>query len=117
LTTCFDELGFVHDPVNDCKSNLTCEEMKYYCELWAKQNHSDVDCIILAILTHGAHPDQLQGCNGKYIPLDELLSPFKRRNPTLVGKPKIFFIEACRGTDVIIGIKDPVATSGKIHSN
>ena len=114
LTTCFKEvLGFIHDPNNDCKSNLTCEEMKNCCENWASQKHHDVDCIILAILTHGSYPDRLQGYGGNYIALEELLSPFGRGNATLVGKPKIFFIQACRGDKTNIGVLDRATTSGK----
>ena len=112
LTTCFQDLGFIHNPGNDCKSNLTCEEMKSWCEIWARQKHHDVDCIILALLTHGSYPDLLQGYDGKYIALDKLLSPFGRFNPTLVGKPKIFFIEACRGDETNLGVQDCTMTSG-----
>ena len=82
--------------------------MKRYCDFLAKQNYNDVDCIIVAILTHGRSPNLLQGVEGNYVSLDDLLSPFKRYNPTLVGKPKIFFIEACRGYEMNLGVKDRV---------
>ena len=112
LTTCFQALGFIDNQRNDCKSNLTCQEMKSCCEIWASQKHHDVDCIVLAILTHGSYPDLLQGSDGNYIAVDELLSPFARFNRTLVGKPKIFFIEACRGDKPNIGVQDRATTSG-----
>jgi hypothetical protein len=82
--------------------------MMRYCDFLAKGNYSDVDCIIIAILTHGTSPNLLQGVEGDYVPLDKLLSPFKRYNRTLVGKPKIFIIQACRGDLPNLGVIDRV---------
>ncbi|KAK3586681.1 hypothetical protein CHS0354_039149 [Potamilus streckersoni] len=63
----------------------------------AAYDHSDCDCFGCAILTHGR--EGLIYATDRIVPLEALVSPFQRDNcPTLVGKPKLFFIQACRGT-------------------
>lgn len=67
--------------------------MKYF----ATENYDGMDCFICAILTHGKE-NVLFGYDGK-ISLETLIEPFKRNNnPSLARKPKLFFIQACRGT-------------------
>ncbi|CAB4002829.1 caspase-8-like isoform X2 [Paramuricea clavata] len=105
VTACFGRLGFHHDQDADCKTNITCEEMRASCKVWAKRDYRGADCVIVVILTHGESPDKLQGVDGEYVALDDLLLPFNY-NPTLVGKPKIFFIQACRGRKLNMGIID-----------
>ena len=117
VTACFGRLGFHHDQDADCKTNITCEEMRASCKDWAKRDYRGDDCVIVVILTHGESPDKLQGVDGEYVALDDLLLPFNY-NPTLVGKPKIFFIQACRGRKVNMGIIDrSTAVAGKNTNN
>lgn len=63
---------------------------------YARENHTDEDCIIIVVLSHGA-------LNGLYA-RDHLYHPDILWNhftadkcPTLAGKPKIFLVQACRG--------------------
>jgi hypothetical protein len=37
--------------------------------------------------------------------IEHLIAPFKS-NPTLAGKPKLFFIQACRGTKLMDGMQN-----------
>lgn len=100
LTSTFEGLGFhVY-----CKNNLTSDEMKECCRDWASRNYDNADCIIVAILTHGKIGDELLGVDGKYVALKDLLSLFQRYNRTLVGKPKIYIIQACRGDIPNLGV-------------
>ncbi|XP_013863217.1 caspase-6 [Austrofundulus limnaeus] len=62
----------------------------------AQEDHSDSDCFLLAFLSHG-EDDHVFAYDGK-ISLQDITSLFKGdKCRTLVGKPKIFIIQACRG--------------------
>lgn len=72
--------------------------------LAAAQDHSDHDCIAIAILTHGEQ-GYLYAKDVMY-KLDTIWHYFTARDcPTLAGKPKLFFIQACRGDRLDPGIK------------
>lgn len=58
------------------------------------QNFADTDCFALVILSHG-DDGVVYGRDG-FIKLDVLIEPLKGC-PSLNGKPKLIFIQACRG--------------------
>jgi len=70
---------------------------------------------VCCILSHG-YPDGVYGADGwpvKIINIANLFKPIK--GPTLAGKPKMFFIQACRGEK-----EDPgfvIETDGKVRKN
>lgn len=58
----------------------------------AAEDHSDADCFGCAILTHGKE-GRVYGKDGM-VGMDYLVMPFKGdRCTTLVGKPKLFFVQ------------------------
>ena len=58
----------------------------------AAKDHSDADCFGVAILSHGRE-GAVFATDGS-VPLNILVLPFKGdRAPSLVGKPKLFFIQ------------------------
>lgn len=58
----------------------------------SEKDHSDSDCLVIAVLTHGGE-GKLYANDYPYL-TDELWSPFAGdKCPTLAGKPKIFFIQ------------------------
>ncbi|KAK5606203.1 Caspase-6 [Crenichthys baileyi] len=62
----------------------------------AEDDHSEADCFLLAFLSHGEN-DHVYTYDGK-ISIQDITSMFKGdRCQTLVGKPKIFVVQACRG--------------------
>jgi caspase 7 len=70
----------------------------------------DSDCFICVILSHGE--DGSVWGTDKIITIEELIRPLKGNNcPALAGKPKIFFIQACRGKQVDIGVGMTVSDS------
>ena len=76
-------------------NDLSFREMEYKLEEAANASHSDADCIFVAVLSHG-ELGILYASDHAYKP-DRLWSPFNaERCPTLAGKPKLFFIQACR---------------------
>nr|KAG5688888.1 hypothetical protein BaRGS_016456 [Batillaria attramentaria] len=63
----------------------------------AMPEHLTADASILCMLSHGEE-GYVFGTDGKRIPLDEIFLLFdNHRCPALMNKPKIFFIQACRG--------------------
>ncbi|XP_071478889.1 caspase-6-like [Diadema antillarum] len=72
--------------------------------LAAKTNHTDSDCFMCVFLTHG--DDGIIYGRDQTLELQELFDFFRGENcPTLVGKPKLFLIQACRGEKHEIGVK------------
>lgn len=58
----------------------------------SKEDHSDADCFACAILSHG-NEGHVYGTNAE-IEIKSLLDNFKgNKCRTLVGKPKLFFIQ------------------------
>ncbi|XP_046342903.2 caspase-8-like [Haliotis rufescens] len=65
----------------------------------ANIDHDKFDCVVVFITAHG-DDDVVCSVDDRDLHIDELASYFKPENcPSLAGKPKLFFIEACRGED------------------
>ena len=73
--------------------NKTSEDIIAIFDQYASMDHSDYDCIICAVLTHGEE-GLIYSTNGK-IMIKELTTKFRSKN--LHGKPKLFFFQACQG--------------------
>jgi caspase 7 len=61
-------------------------------------NHSNSDCIAFIIMTHGEEGDILHAKDRSY-KLDDMICNKLTADkcPSLAGKPKLFFIQACKG--------------------
>ncbi|OQR78671.1 caspase-like [Tropilaelaps mercedesae] len=76
--------------------NLKEKELVETLEYWQKYDHKDCDAFVFCLLSHGER-DLVYHTEGK-MPTDHLFSPFTGDQcQSLVGKPKLFFIQACRG--------------------
>lgn len=92
----FDDIRTFHDS--------TVKEMRQEMQQVSKEDHTQNDCLVCVILSHGEE-GYVFGQDDK-VPIDELVLPFKGNNcPSLGGKPKLFFIQACRGTDLDSGVE------------
>jgi caspase-like apoptosis-related cysteine protease len=68
----------------------------------AEEDHSDADCMMLTVLTHGEGTNYLHANDALY-PVDTLWSPFTAdKCHTLAGKPKIFIIQVSKSIFVIL---------------
>uniref|UniRef100_UPI00358E7013 caspase-3 isoform X1 n=2 Tax=Myxine glutinosa TaxID=7769 RepID=UPI00358E7013 len=107
LMQCFTALGFK----TDVKQNLTCREMYEYMYSVSKQDHSKRPCFMCAILSHG-EKDLIYGIDDT-MDFKQLSSCFRGDVcKSLVGKPKIFIVQACRGQEFDDGIQtDAVSQS------
>ncbi|XP_065351519.1 caspase-1-like isoform X2 [Cloeon dipterum] len=82
--------------------NLTVGDIQYAVQtIIAKGDHSNSDCVAVVILTHGKYVEGkgsvLYARDGTYQldTLIEMITPEKCTS--LAGKPKLFFVQACRG--------------------
>ena len=60
-----------------------------------RQDHSNYDCFVLWLMSHGSSGEVLCSDN-RMMPIQEIHDMFNKCK-TLSGKPKLFFIQACRG--------------------
>ncbi|BES87694.1 CASc [Nesidiocoris tenuis] len=94
LTKIYEILGFEVRTYH----NRTVDQIITLIKELSKADYSDCDCFCLTVLTHGMDRNILHAADGLY-PAEYLWRPFTSENcVTLAGKPKIFFIQACRGT-------------------
>jgi caspase-like apoptosis-related cysteine protease len=67
----------------------------------AEEDHSDADCLLVTVLTHGENSDVLYAYDS-YYHVEELWSPFTAEKClSLAGKPKIFIIQVSESFFVI----------------
>ncbi|XP_055976754.1 caspase-7 [Sorex fumeus] len=105
LHDCFTNLGFEVIIKND----LTCQGMVDLLQKVAGEDHRNSACFACIFLSHGEE-NIIFGTDDK-IPIKELTSCFRGdRCRTLVEKPKLFFIQACRGTELDDGIQPDSGT-------
>ncbi|XP_072739829.1 caspase-9 [Ciconia boyciana] len=86
------------------RQDLQAEEMVSELQKLARQDHRALDCCVVVILSHGCQTSHMQfpggiyGTDGKPIPIEKVVNYFNGTNcPSLRGKPKLFFIQACGG--------------------
>lgn len=97
--------------LNDKQMNLSQSETLSWLQKAQTMDHTDCDCFMFMISTHGLEQknpmkgsqlDHALVCaDDRLIFTSTIMEMFSDANcPTLKGKPKIFIIQACRGTDV-----------------
>uniref|UniRef100_A0A8C9CLA2 Caspase-8 n=1 Tax=Phocoena sinus TaxID=42100 RepID=A0A8C9CLA2_PHOSS len=100
LRKTFNELHFEIVHYKDYTAKKICEVLKSYQSM----DHNNKDCFICCILSHG-DKGIIYGSDGQEAPIYELTSYFTgSKCPSLLGKPKIFFIQACQGDNYQRGI-------------
>lgn len=100
LHNTFSELHFEVVRYKDSTAETICETLKDY----QRKDHNGKDCFVCCILSHG-DKGIIYGCDGQEAPIYELTSYFTGlKCPSLAGKPKIFFIQACQGDNYQKGI-------------
>ncbi|XP_068445434.1 caspase-3a [Clinocottus analis] len=96
----FGKLGYQVKVYND----QSVEQMKQVLISVSKEDHSCSASFVCVLLSHGDE-GVFFGTDGS-VELKYLTSLFRGdRCKSLVGKPKLFFIQACRGTDLDAGIE------------
>jgi len=68
--------------------------LDFFCLLLvASSDHSDYDCFVCCILTHGKSDDVLYAKDDTFL-IEDITRPFGAdKCPSLAGKPKLFFVQ------------------------
>lgn len=74
----------------------------------SRKDFRNYSCIVIVVLSHGTNDETIHAYDYSYNLNDTLVMPIAS-NPTLVGKPKIFIIAACKGSATVeVLVKDAV---------
>ncbi|XP_070614019.1 caspase-6 isoform X2 [Erythrolamprus reginae] len=94
-----------------CFDDLSAEEVLQNIDDASREQHEDADCFMCVFLSHG-EDNHVYAYNAK-IEVQMLTNKFRGdKCPSLIGKPKIFIIQACRGDKH----DDPVALVDEMDS-
>ena len=94
----------------EVKENLSSTQMKEELLGMANRSHTQYDSFICCILTHGEQ-GVVHGSDCEAVNLNDLAGVMKMC-PSLFGKPKLFFVQACRGDQETKGFDLPERDTG-----
>ncbi|XP_025147517.2 caspase-2 isoform X2 [Bubalus bubalis] len=101
LVTLFKLLGYKVHVLLDQTAQEMQEKLQNFAQLPA---HRVTDSCVVALLSHGVEGG-VYGVDGKLLQLQEVFRLFDNANcPSLQNKPKMFFIQACRGDETDRGV-------------
>ncbi|XP_028369476.1 caspase-9 [Phyllostomus discolor] len=88
----------------EVEHDLTAKQMGQALLALARRDHGTLDCCVVVILSHGCQASHLQfpgavyGVDGGPVSIEKIVNIFNGTGcPSLRGKPKLFFIQACGG--------------------
>ncbi|XP_034836797.1 caspase-like isoform X2 [Maniola hyperantus] len=94
----------------DMDYKVTCHENMDYGEIMnkiieiSKQDHTATSCLCFVFLTHGLKGGDLFAADRPY-QFRDVTTLLENGHASLVGKPKIFIVQACRGDQIDSGRK------------
>jgi hypothetical protein len=77
------------------EENLTKSELENLLKEQVERSDENYDCFLCVVMSHGID-DHIVTRDNQLISFDEIMAPIKSCT-TLIGKPKLFFFQACRG--------------------
>lgn len=79
-------------------THMIASEMKLFLSVAAQSAHERTDCLVVVLMSHGT-TEMIHAADNVPLHLDDdICALFNNENcPGLQGKPKLFFIQACRG--------------------
>ena len=81
---------------------------------YARRDYSNDTCVIFFIMSHGNQNGKILASNEEWINVNDFVQPFKFVK-SLTRKPKLFFIQACRGEDKMRFIGDVLENEEKFE--
>uniref|UniRef100_A0A1Y1M8U1 Caspase family p20 domain-containing protein n=2 Tax=Photinus pyralis TaxID=7054 RepID=A0A1Y1M8U1_PHOPY len=101
--------GAIYEVITTCKytSPMVSDDVVVF--VVSQSDHLDVDCLLVAVLSHGDRGKVY--ARDHHYPPDFLWKSFSGdKCPSLAGKPKLFFVQACRGDETDDGSRVRMAT-------
>ncbi|XP_008411476.1 caspase-9 [Poecilia reticulata] len=106
----------------EVKTNLKQRQIRHELSALSRKDHSQYDCCVVIMLSHGTEvnhsrfPGAVYGTDGSHITVQYITTLFNGKNcPSLQGKPKLFFIQACGGDERDVGFEaSPEETSPSV---
>uniref|UniRef100_UPI003AAFC5C8 caspase-9 n=1 Tax=Centroberyx gerrardi TaxID=166262 RepID=UPI003AAFC5C8 len=96
----FKALNFIVE----VRTNLKYKQIRHELSALSKKDHSQYDCCVVIMLSHGTEvshnrfPGAVHGVDGPAVPVQLITNYLNGQHcPSLQGKPKLFFIQACGG--------------------
>ncbi|CAG9763265.1 unnamed protein product [Ceutorhynchus assimilis] len=81
------------------------EKIMETLQIVSKMDHTENDCLVVAVMSHGRTNGRISAKDKEYTS-GEMLEFFAGdKCPSLAGKPKLFFIQACRGDKTDPGVR------------
>ena len=107
LKDLWNKLGFQVEP----HSNLKAHEILSVVQDMAKKIGRDSSCFVCCLMSHGSD-GAIYGADTKLVEINSIMDFFKESKCTaLARKPKLFFIQACRGQNKLTRTAElPVGT-------
>ncbi|CDW54263.1 Peptidase C14 and CARD and GSH synthase and GSH s ynth ATP domain containing protein [Trichuris trichiura] len=100
LQRLFTQLGYVVKAKRDLTTKDMIETMLKFSQ---EKEHQKCDSAVVVILSHGLH-GEIYGSDGKLISVERLILFLDAHHcPALINKPKLFFVQACRGSHLDLG--------------
>lgn len=96
----------------DCNFTRAINSIFFFFLPVSQRNHADNDCLFVSFMSHGGNDGKIVTRDGTLRVADLWESFNGTRCPSLVGKPKLFFIQACRGLRV-----DPGSTLIRVNKS
>ena len=99
------------------KQDLSRKQLLMELDAVARQDHSAYDCFVLWLISHGGDGEVFCS-DGNTVRIQTFHDMFSKCK-TLSGKPKLFFIEACRGNEegVVVKVSADSNISPLNHAN
>ncbi|XP_068146078.1 caspase-7-like isoform X2 [Drosophila tropicalis] len=79
--------------------NATLETVQITVSRLEMENFEEHSALVIVVLSHGGQNETILAKDGEYSLHKDILQPILK-NRTLLGKPKIFFVQACKGQNV-----------------
>ncbi|MED6277092.1 hypothetical protein CHARACLAT_009718 [Characodon lateralis] len=96
----------------EVKTNLKQKQIIHELSALSRKDHSQYDCCVVIMLSHGTEvshsrfPGAVYGVDGQFVKVQNITNYLNGQNcPSLQGKPKLFFIQACGGDETDVGFE------------
>ncbi|KRG05451.1 caspase isoform X2 [Drosophila mojavensis] len=96
--------------------DATVKQVRSTVKLLEQKNLEDHSALVVVILSHGQRHETIAAYDGTYDLNSDIIHPISRNN-TLNGKPKILFIQACKGVREVTILKGMVSSFPDLPCN